>query len=163
MHLTHKGTPWHFSNECHSAFEALKKAFTTAPVLTHWILDTQITVETDVSDYTLATVLSIMTPNGNLHPIAFHSRTFSALELNYNVHDKELLAIFEAFKRWQHYLEGSGLPINVVTNHQNLQYFSMTKILMRWQARWSEYLSRFNLVICFRPGKLGTKPDVLTR
>src|SRR5467141_209023 len=55
--LTHKGTPWHFSDECHSAFEALKKAFTTAPVLTHWIPDTQITVKTDASDYTLATVL----------------------------------------------------------------------------------------------------------
>src|SRR5882724_3197427 len=69
-HLNHKGTPWHFSNECHSAFEALKKAFTTSPVLTHWILDTQITVETDTSDYTLAAVLSIMTPKGDLHPIA---------------------------------------------------------------------------------------------
>src|SRR5712664_254471 len=70
--LTCKGTPWHFSNECHSAFEALKKAFTTAPVLTHWILDTQITVETDTSNYALATVRSITTPNGELHPIAFH-------------------------------------------------------------------------------------------
>ena len=49
MGLTCKGTPWHFSDECYSAFEALKKAFTTAPVLTHWIPDTQITVETDVS------------------------------------------------------------------------------------------------------------------
>src|SRR5882724_4908540 len=49
MRLTHKGTPWHFSDECHSAFEALKKAFTTALVLTHWIPDTQITVETDAS------------------------------------------------------------------------------------------------------------------
>src|SRR5882724_10916915 len=78
MHLTHKGTPWHFSNECHSAFEALKKAFTTAQVLTHWIPDTQITVETDASDYALATVLSIMTPDGDLHPIAFHPWTFSA-------------------------------------------------------------------------------------
>jgi len=96
--LTRKGTPWHFSDECHSAFEALKKAFTTAPVLTHWIPDTQITVETDASDYALAAVLSITTSDGNLHPIAFHSRTFSAPELNYNVHDKELLAIFEAFK-----------------------------------------------------------------
>src|SRR5882724_828748 len=56
-HLTHNGIPWHFSDECHSAFEALKKAFTTALVLTHWILDTQITVETDTSDYALATVL----------------------------------------------------------------------------------------------------------
>src|SRR5882724_12448859 len=51
----------------------LKKAFTTAPVLTHWIPDTQIMVETNTSDYALATVLSITTPNGELHPIAFHS------------------------------------------------------------------------------------------
>ena len=77
-----------------TAFEAPKKAFTTAPVLTHWILDTQITVKTDASDYTLAAVLSIMTLNGNLHPIAFHWN-FSALELNYDVHDKELLAILK--------------------------------------------------------------------
>src|SRR5882724_1814044 len=101
--------------------------------------------------------------NGKLHPIAFHSRTFSAPELNYNVHDKELLAIFEAFKCWQHYLEGSALLIDMVTDHWNLQYFSMTKILTLRQARWSEYLSAFNLIICFRPGKLGTKPDALTR
>jgi len=59
----------------------------------------QITVKTDASDYALAAVLSIMTPDGNLHPIAFHSWTFSAPEINYDVHDdKELLAIFEAFK-----------------------------------------------------------------
>src|SRR5882724_2707014 len=94
-HLTHKGTPWHFTDECHSAFEALEKAFTTALVLTHWLLDTQITVETDASNYALAAVLSIMTSNGELHPIEFHSRTFSAPELNYDVHDKELLAILK--------------------------------------------------------------------
>src|SRR5882672_6002513 len=132
--LTHKGTTWHFSDEGHSAFKALKKAFTTAPVLTHWIPDTQITVETDASDYALAAVLSITTPNGELHPIAFHSRTFSTLELNYDVHDKELLAIFEAFKRWRHYLKGSGLLTDMVTDHWKLQYFSMTKILTCRQA-----------------------------
>src|SRR5882724_6913716 len=85
------------------------------------------------------------------------------LELNYDVHDKELLAIFEAFKRWWHYLEGSALPIDVVTDHRNLQYFSMTKILMWCQAHWSEYLSAFNLVIWFRPRKFSTKPNALTR
>src|SRR5882724_11260964 len=69
MCLTHKGTPWHFTDECHSAFEALKKAFTTAPVLTHWIPDNQITVETNASNYALTAVLSIMTSNGELHPI----------------------------------------------------------------------------------------------
>src|ERR1700719_1201196 len=61
------------------------------------------------------------------------------------------------------YLEGSKSPVDVVMDHKNLEYFSTTKLLTRRQARWSEFLSQFNLVICFRPGKLGTKPDSLTR
>src|SRR6266481_6994865 len=95
--LTCKGAIWHFTDECRLAFQTLKKAFTTAPVLTHWMPDTLITVETDASDYALAAVLSIMTPSGELHPVAFHSRTFHKPECNYDVHNKELLAIFEAF------------------------------------------------------------------
>jgi len=59
---------------------------------------------------------------------------FSTPELNYNIHDKELLAIFEAFKIWQHYLEGSTLPIDIITDHKNLEYFLTTKILTHWQA-----------------------------
>jgi len=58
----------------------------------------QITVETDVSDYALTAFLSITTLDGELHPIAFHSWTFSTPELNYDVHDTEPLTIFEAFK-----------------------------------------------------------------
>ena len=91
------------------------------------------------------------------------SYTFTVAELNYNIHDKELLAIFEAFKIWQHYLEGLAYPIDVVTDHKNLDYFSTTKILTWRQVWWSEYLSQFNLVIRFRPGHLGTKLDALTR
>jgi len=115
----------------------------------HWVLDTQLVVETNASDYTLAAILSIMTKDNEIHPVAFHSRTFSAPELNYNVHGKELLAIFEAFKMWRHYLEGSTSPIDVVTDHKNLEYFSTTKILTHRQTRWLEYLSQFNLVIRF--------------
>ena len=158
--LTRKNVPWNFTDECHSAFNTLKKAFTTAPVLTHWIPDTQITVETDASDYALTAILSITTPSGELHPIVFHSQTFSSPKCNYNVHDKELLAIVEAFTCWRHYLKGSGMPIDVVTDHRNLQYFSTTKILTRRQARWSEFLSTFNPIIRFHPGKLGTKPEI---
>ena len=88
-------------------------------------------METNASDYALAAILSIMTKNNEIHPVAFHSRTFSTLELNYNVHNKELLAIFEAFKIWRHYLEGSASPIDVVTDHKNLEYFSTTKVLTR--------------------------------
>ena len=66
---------------------------------------------------------------------------FTAAELNYDTHDKELLAIFEAFKIWQHYLEGLAYPIDIVTDHKNLEYFSTTKVLTGRQAWWSEYLS----------------------
>ena len=120
-------------------------------------------METNASDYALTAILSIMTKDNEIYSIAFHSQMFSALELNYDAYDKELLAIFKAFKFWWHYLERSTSPINIVTDHKNLEYFSMTKILTCQQARWSEYLSQLNLIIRFRPRCLGTKLDALTR
>ena len=161
--LTRKDAPWNFSDECHQSFNALKHAFTTVPILTHFILDTPITVETDASDYTVASILSITCTDGELCPVAFYSWTLTAPELNYDTYNKELLAIFEAFKSWRHYLKGSASPVNVVINHKNLEYFSTSKVLTCQQAWWSEFLSQFNLVICFCPGKLGAKPDALTR
>ena len=82
---------------------------------------------------------------------------------NYDIHNKKLLTIFEAFKIWQHYLEDPAYPINVVMNHKNLEYFSTTKMLTWRQAQWFKYFSQFNLVIRFCSGYLGTKPDALTR
>ena len=160
--LTKKGSLWEFTSACLQAFETLKLAFTSAPILVHYIPEAQLVVETDASDYALAAILSLWI-NGELHPIAFHSRTFTSTELNYDVHDKELLAIFEAFKRWRHYLEGATHTVDVITDHKNLEYFATTKLLTRRQARWSEHLSQFNFIIRFRPGRLGTKPDSLTR
>jgi len=161
--LTQKDIPWKFDSSCQDAFNSLKKAFTSASILTHWIPDAQLIVETDASDYALAAILSVVNEDNEVHPVAFHSCTFTVAELNYNTHDKELLAIFEAFKIWWHYLEGPAYPINVVTDYKNLEYFSTTKVLTRRQARWSKYLSQFNLVIRFRSGCLGTKLDALTR
>ena len=160
--LTRKDVPWVFSDDCWESFKKLKKAFVTAPVLTHWIPDTPIMVETDASDYALAAVLPIQTPDGNYHPVAFHSRTFKDTETNYDVHDKELTTIYDTFKRWHHYLKGAGTPIDVITDHCNLQYFSTTKVLSCRQAQCLEYLSQFNMVIRFRPRNLSTKPDTLT-
>jgi len=161
--LTRKDAPWNFSEDCRRSFNTLKHAFTTAPILTHFIPDTPIIVETDASDYAVAGILSITCTDGEIRPVAYYSRTLTAPELNYNTHNKELLAIFEAFRNWCHYLEGSTSPIDVVTDHKNLEYFSTSKVLSRRQARWSEFLSQFSLVIRFRPGKLSAKPDALTR
>ena len=70
---------------------------------------------------------------------------------------------FLKLSSWQQYLEGSSSLIDVITNHKNLEYFTTTKILTCHKVCWSEYLFQFNMVICFCPGKLGAKPDVLTK
>ncbi|ESK81460.1 reverse transcriptase [Moniliophthora roreri MCA 2997] len=141
-----KNIKWNWGLEAQKAFVDLKEAFTQAPVLTHWEPDQLITIKTDASDYAVAAILSITLSNSELHPVVFLSRTLMGAELNYDTHDKELLAIFEVFKTWHHYLEGALNPIDIVTNHKNLKYFSTTKILTRRQ-----------------PGRLGAKPDALTR
>jgi len=87
-------------------------------------------VETDASDYTLITILSIVNRENKVYLIAFHSYTFTIVELNYNTHNKELLAIFEAFKIWWHYLKSLAYPINIVIDYKNLEYFSTTKVLI---------------------------------
>jgi len=97
-HLTRKDTPWNFDDKCREAFDTLKQAFISASILMHWVPDAQLVMETDVSDYALVAILSIMTKDNKIHPVAFHSQMFSTLELNYDIHDKELLAIFKAFK-----------------------------------------------------------------
>jgi len=133
-HLIRKDIPWKFDSSCQDAFNSLKKAFTSTPILTHWIPNAQLIVETDALDYALAAILSIVNEDNEVYPVAFHSHTFTAVELNYDTHDKELLAIFEAFKIWQHYLEGLAYSIDIVTDHKNLEYFSTTKVLIQRQA-----------------------------
>ena len=82
--LTHKDTKWDFSEKPRQAFETLKQAFTSTLVLTHWVPDQPIIVETDTSDYALGAILSIQTDSGNIHPIAFHSHSVTPAEINYD-------------------------------------------------------------------------------
>src|SRR5258708_38015704 len=119
-------------------------------------------VEMDASDFTIAGILLVTTPDNQIRLVAFFSHLLQSAEHNYDTHDKELLEIFEAFKSWRHFLEGAAATIDTVMDHKNLEYFTTSKKLTCCQARWSEFLSQFNLRICFRPGRLGSKPDALT-
>ena len=127
--LIWKDIPWKFDFSYQDTFNSLKKVFTSAPILTHWISNVQLIMETDALDYTFTIILFIVNEDNEVHPIAFYSCTFTVVELNYDTHDKELLTIFKAFKIWQHYLEGPAYPIDIVTDHKNLEYFSTTKVL----------------------------------
>src|SRR5467141_1786184 len=164
IYLTHKDTPLSWGPNHVKAFGALKHAFTMAPILAHFNPDNPIVVETDASNYEIAAIISQISPDdGDIHPIVFYSHIMQPAELNYEIYDKELLAIFEAFRQWRNYLEGSAHVVLVLSDHKNLEYFATTKQLTHRQVRWSEYLSGFNYLIRYRAGRLGTKPDALTR
>jgi hypothetical protein len=89
------------------AFHKLKRRFTTTPILGHFDPKKVCMVETDTSDFTLGAVLSQKGDNERLHPVAFHLRKFTLAEINCEIHDKELLAIVDAFKIRRRYLKGA--------------------------------------------------------
>jgi hypothetical protein len=161
--LTRKDVKFSFSPACQEAFDMLKTRFTTAPVLRHFDPELPCVVEADSSDYVTGGILSQRDSENVLRPVAFFSKRLSPAECNYEIYDKELLAIIRCFEEWRSELEGAAFPINVLSDHRNLQYFTTTKQLSHRQARWSEYLSRFQFTIEYRPGAQGQKPDALTR
>ena len=88
-------------------------------------------LKTNASDQALGSCLSQPDAEEQLHPVAYRSKKFSGLELNYDVHDKKLLAIVDAFEKWRAYLERSKHPIVVYSDHKNLLNFTTTKKLNR--------------------------------
>ena len=120
-------------------------------------------IETDASDFALGAILSQYQEDNLLHPVAFYSRKFTSHEINYDIYDKELLAIITAFEQWRQYLHGAQHQILVFCDHKNLQYFTTTRILNRRQARWSLFLSDFDFKISYRPGSEQGKSDALSR
>jgi len=161
--LTKKTEKWLCNQEAEAAFAELKRRFTTAPILAHFDPTKPVIVETDASDFGIAAVLSQRAEENQLHPVAFHSRKFQPAEINYEIHDKELLAIVDAFKHWRCNCEGATHQIQVFSDHQNLEYFTTTKVLNRRQAGWAQELAGVDFRIYYRPGTQNGKPDALSR
>jgi hypothetical protein len=101
--------------------------FITAPVLWHDNPTRPIILEMDTSDFAIGVVLS--QNDDRVQPVAFYSWKMTAVELNYDIHDKEMLAIVFSFKEWRRYLEGAEHSILVFSDYTNLEYFTMTKVL----------------------------------
>ena len=118
--LTKKEQPFNWGKKQQNAFHELKKKFISAPILATFDPEKMIILETDISDQALGSCLCQPDANRQLHPVAYRSKKFSGPELNYNVHDKELLAIVDAFEEWRAYLEGSKYPVEIYLDHKNL-------------------------------------------
>jgi RNase H-like domain found in reverse transcriptase/Reverse transcriptase (RNA-dependent DNA polymerase)/Integrase zinc binding domain/Chromo (CHRromatin Organisation MOdifier) domain/Aspartyl protease len=161
--LTKKEIPFEWTKERQDTFEGLKAAFVSAPILIVHDPEKESTVETDASDKAIGAQLTQPGPEGRKQPIAYYSRKMTPAELNYDVHDKELLAVVEALREWRVYLEGAKYQVLVITDHKNLIYFTTTKQLNRRQVRWAETLASYNFRIVYRKGSENAQADALSR
>ena len=161
--LTRKAVKFTWSEQAGAAFQQLQRAFTSAPVLRHFQPELPLTIEADASDFAIGCILSQTTPQGDLHPVCYYSRKFSAAELNYPIYDKELLAVVEGFKHWRVYVEGAQHAVQVYTDHKNLEYFSEARTTSRRHARWAATMAAYDYKITYRKGAANGKPDALSR
>lgn len=154
-------TPFVWTQAQQGAFEALKTAVTTAPVLRIFDPALSTAVETDASGFAIGAVLFQIDSNGVSRPVAFTSRKLSQAEQNYPTHEQELLAVVHALKTWRYYLDGSHFI--VYTDHATLQHFPTQPNLTRRQARWMELMQEYDFVFKYKPGKDNIVPDALSR
>ncbi|CAJ0922641.1 unnamed protein product [Ranitomeya imitator] len=153
-----------WSSAAVEAFRELKRLFTSAPVLRQPDVSLPFKVEVDASEIGAGAVLSQRDSDASLmKPCAFFSRKFSPAERNYDVGNRELLAIKWAFDEWRHWLELAKHRIVVLTDHKNLIYLESAKRLNPRQARWSLFFFRFDFVVSYLPGFKNVKADALSR
>jgi hypothetical protein len=146
------------------SFMKLKELVTSAPVLILPDDDLPFRLVANGSGITTGVVLLQQKANDNAwHPVAFLSKALKPVEHNYEIHDTEMLAIIRGLEEWRHYLEGARHPVEIWTNHKNLEYFRVAQKLNHQQARWSLYLSHFDFTLHHKPGQSMGKPDALSR
>ena len=110
-------------------------------------IDKKMRMEVDASDYVTGGVLLMEYKDGLWRLVVFLSKSLNETERNYEIHDKEMLAIVRGLEAWRHLLEGAQFKFEIWTDHKNLEYFMKAQKLNRRQARWALYLSRFDFIL----------------
>jgi hypothetical protein len=161
--ITRPSEPFIWTDECTEAFETLRNRLLDLATLYHFDPYLEAKLETDSSDGVIAGVFSQLHPDGIWRPVAFYSHVLVGHEINWEIHDKELFAIVEAFRKWRPELMSVQSRIGVYSDHRSLEYFMTTKLLTAKQVRWMEFLSDFNFQIMYTAGKNNQKADILSR
>ena len=105
--MTRKETKWSWGERQQKAFEELKERFITEPVLVTPDLDREMRVEADASDFAMGGVLSMKCKDERWRPVAYISKSLNEVKRNYEIHDKEMLAIIRCLEAWRYFLEGA--------------------------------------------------------
>ena len=133
--LVKKDKKWEWMEKEEKAFKELKERFTKEPVLAAPDIDKKMRMEVDTSDYAMEGVLSMECEDRLWRPVAFLSKLLNETERNYEIHDKEMLAIIRGLETWRHLLEGAQTKFEIWMDHKNLEYFMKAQKLNRRQAR----------------------------
>jgi RNase H-like domain found in reverse transcriptase/Reverse transcriptase (RNA-dependent DNA polymerase) len=169
LQLAHLTTPWSWSETEQMAFETLRNRMVNKPILQQPDFTKPFILLTDASAYGMGAILSQEgesnssnpTQKPRLHPIAYYSATFTETECNYNIYNRELLAIMKAITHWRPYLIWMKEPFTILTDHANLLHWKSPRKLNRRTTRWHRELQDYNFKLQHVPGKLHTAADAL--
>ena len=148
--------------KCQIAFNIFKKVFTFKIILCHYNSDHKIVIKINALNYVFKNILFQYDENEILHSIIYFLKKHNSIKCNYEIYDKELIIIVCAFKKWWSEFKDFIYSVEMITNHKNLEYFMLTKQLSHYQARWSEFLSKFNYCIAYHFDKIDDKLNALT-
>lgn len=155
-----KGRQIKWSTEAEIAFNDLKSALTSTPVLNCPDFGREFTIQCDASNRGTGAVL-IQQINGIEKPVAYTSRKLSDRESNFSTSERELLSVIHAVEQFRPYIEGTHFK--VITDHSALQWLHKTKDPHGRLARWAMRLQQFDYEVIFRKGKDNIVPDALSR
>lgn len=157
--LKRKNIPFEWTEECEAAFQYVKVALTSAPVLVPPDTATDAAPFEVICDASGEGIGAGLFQAGNV--IAFEGRKYRPAECNYTVGEQELLAVVHALHVWRCYLEGAA-PFKVITDHNPLVYINTQQNLSRRQCRWVEFMQRFDFEWVYKPGRTNVA-DPLSR
>ena len=132
--LMRKEEKWRWGSKQQKVFEQLKHVFTSRLLLVAPDIDKELRVEADASNFATGGILSIKCEDDKWRPVAYISKLLNETKRNYEIHDKEMLAMIRCLEAWKHFLEGSWSRFKVWMDHKNLEYFMSNKKLNRRQA-----------------------------
>jgi hypothetical protein len=158
-----KDVPFAWSEAQATAFDSLKQALISGPVLVLLRDKGHFQLETDALDVMTGAVLPQQQEDGMYHPLGFISKSFNEAEQCYTTYDRELLGIMWALEDWRSLLIGAEEPFKILTDHQNLMYLQDPQKLMEWQVNWTTKLQDFDFIIKHIGGDTNAWADALSR
>ena len=161
--LVRKDEKWNWGEEQKKTFKELKKVFTMQLVLVAPDLNKEMRIEVDISEYATRGVLSMRCEDDKWRLVAFISKLLNEAERNYEIHNREMLAIIQCLEEWRHLLESAQTKFEIWSDYKNLEYFMSSQKLNRRQAKWTLYLSRFDFILKHVPESSMGRANSLSR